>query len=113
MLSVKVFSIIMDSLSIGIRADDVGRGRIILREGNYRVYSRNAEGKETLAPRNGHIYLTSCSLCSRPWIAAVAADPILMIVAKRIHSDGKHFYTSYESNIVPIHIWNSQFTKQP
>ena len=29
----------MDSLSIGIRADDVGRSRIILREGTYRVWS--------------------------------------------------------------------------
>ena len=38
-LSVKVFSIAMDSLSIGIRADNVVRGRIILREGNHRVWS--------------------------------------------------------------------------
>ena len=37
--TVKVFSIAMDSLTIGIRADDVGRSRIILREGNYRVWS--------------------------------------------------------------------------
>ena len=38
-LAYKVFSIAMDSLSIGIGADDVGRGRIILREDNYRVWS--------------------------------------------------------------------------
>ena len=31
--------IAIDQLSIGIRADDVGRGRIILREGSYRVWS--------------------------------------------------------------------------
>ena len=38
-LRVKGHSIAMDSLLIGIRADDVGRNRIVLREGNYRVRS--------------------------------------------------------------------------
>ena len=42
-LSLEVFSITIDQLSIGIRADDVGRSRIILREGNYRVWSKVLE----------------------------------------------------------------------
>ena len=37
--TVKVFSIAMDSLSIGIRAEELGRGGIVLRGGNYRVWS--------------------------------------------------------------------------
>ena len=36
---VKVFSIAMDSLTIGIRAKELGRRGIVLREGNYRVWS--------------------------------------------------------------------------
>ena len=40
----------MDQLSIGIRADDVARGRFILREGNYRVWSTVLE--QTLREKN-------------------------------------------------------------
>ena len=75
----------MDSPSIGIRANDVGRSRIILREGNYRVWSTVLE--QTL--RNFFLwnYVMDTSVPSpsprvrAPGIAAVAADPILMIAA--------------------------------
>ena len=83
--TVKVFSITMDSLSIGIRADDVGHSRIILREGNYRVWSTVLE--QTLREKKlwNHVMGTSVPppaprTCA-PRIAAVAADPTLMIAA--------------------------------
>ena len=69
----------MDSLSIGIRADDV------LREGNYRVWSTVLE--QTLRENKlwHHVMSTSVPpLAPRvraPRIAAVAAHPILMIAA--------------------------------
>ena len=84
-LRVKVFSITMDSPSIGIRADDVGRSRIILREGNYRVWPTILE--QTLREKKlwNHVMGTSVPpLTPRvraPGIAAVGADPILMIAA--------------------------------
>ena len=75
----------MDSLSIGIRADDVGRNRIILREGNYKVWSTVLE--QTLREKNlwNHVMGTSVPplaphVCT-PGIAAVADDPILLIAA--------------------------------
>ena len=75
----------MDSLSIGIRADDVGRSRIILREGNYRVWSTVLE--QTLREKKlwNHVMGTSIappnSRVRALGIAAVGADPILMIAA--------------------------------
>ena len=75
----------MDSLSIGIRADDVRRNRIILREGNYRVWSTVLE--QTLREKKmwHHVMGTSIpSLAPRvraSGIDAVAADPIFMIAA--------------------------------
>ena len=75
----------MDSLSIGMRADDVGRSRIRLREGNYRVWSTGLE--QTLREKKmcNHVMGTSVPLPAprvrAPKIAAVAIDPILMIAA--------------------------------
>ena len=76
----------MDSLSIGIRADDVGRGRIIPKEGNYRVWSTVLE--QTLREKKlwHHVMGTSVPppaprARARGIAAAVAADPILMIAA--------------------------------
>ena len=71
--------------AIGIRADDVGRSRIILREGNYRVWSTVLE--QTLREKKlwNHVMGTSVPpLAPRvraPDIAAVAADQILLIAA--------------------------------
>ena len=75
----------MDSLSIGIKADDVGRGRIILREGNYRVWSTVLEQTLTEKKLWHHVMGTSVPLPTPRvralGIATVAADPILMIAA--------------------------------
>ena len=75
----------MDQLSVGIRADDVGCSRIILREGNYRVWSTVLE--RTLREKKlwNHVMSTSVPppaprVCA-PRIAAVAANHILMIAA--------------------------------
>ena len=75
----------MDSLSIGIRADDVRRSRIILREANYRVWSTVLE--QTLREKKlwNHVMGTWVPLRAprirAPGIAAVAAETILMIAA--------------------------------
>ena len=80
-----MFSITMDQLSIGIKADDVGRSRIIFGEGNYRVWSTVLE--QTLRKKKlwNHVMGTSVPpptpRIRAPGIAAVAADPILMITA--------------------------------
>ena len=89
----------MDSLTISIRADDVGRSRIILKEGNYRIWFIVLE--ETLREKKmwNHVMGTSVPppaprVCA-PGIAAVAVDPTLMIagVAKttqeQVDSDNK------------------------
>ena len=109
--TVKVFSIAMDSLSIGIRADDVGRSRIILREGNYRVWSTVLE--QTLREKKlwNHVMGTSvpppAPRTRAPGIAAVAADPTLMIAAmagvaeitqEQVDSDEKKL-EDYEASI--------------
>ena len=82
-LRVKGYSIAMDSLSIGIRADDVGRNRIILMEGNYGVSSTVLE--QTLREKKlwNHVMGTfvppPVPRVRAPGIAVVAADPILGI----------------------------------
>ena len=82
-LRVRGYSIAMDSLSIGIRADDVVRNRIILREGNYRVWSTVLE--QTLREKKlwNHVMGTSVPppfpRVRAPGMAAVAADTILGI----------------------------------
>ena len=101
----------MDSLTIGMRADDVGRSRIILREGNYRVWSTVLE--QTLREKKlwNHVMGTSVPpLAPRtraPGIAPVGADPILMIAAmagvaeitqEQVDSDEKKL-EDYESSI--------------
>ena len=75
-----MFSIAMDSLTIGIIADDVGWSRIILREGNYRVWSTVLE--KTLREKKlwNHVMGTYVPppgpFVRVRGIAAVAADPI-------------------------------------
>ena len=73
----------MDSLSIGIKADDVGRSRIILREGNYRVWSTILE--QTLREKKlwhhvmGTFVPPPAPRVRTRGIAAIAGDPILII----------------------------------
>ena len=82
-LRVRGYSIAMDSLSIGIKADDVGRNRIILREGNYKVWSTVLE--QMVREKNlwNHVmstYVPPLALRARALrIVVVAADPILGI----------------------------------
>ena len=75
----------MDSFSIGIRADDVGRNRIILREGNFRVWSTVLEQTLREEKQWNHVMGTSlpppAPRVRAPRIGAVAADPILGIAA--------------------------------
>ena len=78
----------MDSLSIGIRADEVGRGRIILREGNYCVWSTVLE--QTLREKKlwhhvmGTFVPPPAPRVRALGMAAVAVDPILMIAAMAV-----------------------------
>ena len=54
----------MDSLSIGIRADDVERSQIILREGNYRVWSTFLE--QTLRESVGNMWFQETHM--KDWV---------------------------------------------
>ena len=80
-LRVKGYFIAMDSLSIGMRADDVGR--IILKEGNYRVSSIVLEQSLREKKLWNHVMGTfippPAPRVRALGIAAVAADPILVI----------------------------------
>ena len=101
----------MDPLSIGIKADDVGRSRIILREGNYCVWSTVLE--QTLREKKlwNHVMGTSvpppAPRIRAPGIVAVAIDPIWMIAAmagvaeitqEQVDSDEKKL-EDYEASI--------------
>ena len=78
---VKVFSIAMDSLTIGIRAEELGRRGIVLRAGNCRVWSIILE--QTLREKKLWVHVLGTAVppppvrVRAPGIAAAAADPIL------------------------------------
>ena len=94
----------MDSLTIGIRADDVGRSRIILREGNYRVWSTVLE--QTMREKKLWNHVMGTSVPPRaprtraPGIAAVAVRQHLsrraMLIKKHIHTLNKHSRKTHE-----------------
>ena len=80
-LRVKGYSIAMDSLSIVIRAEELGRRGIVLREGNYSVWSIVLG--HTLRENKLWVHVLGTAVppppvrVRAPGIAAAAADPIL------------------------------------
>ena len=83
-----MFSITMDSLTIGIRAEELGRRGIVLREGNYRVSIIVLE--QTLREKKLWVHVLGTAVPTppvrfrAPGIAAAAADPILGKVAMAV-----------------------------
>ena len=71
----------MDSLTIGIKAEELGRRGIVLREGNYRVWSIVLE--QTLREKKLWVHVLGTTVppppvrVRAPGIAAAATDPIL------------------------------------